>query len=201
MGSIYTLNAPLNVYGNTYISSNPLGAQVALYSYTSGNGTSSAFPSAGFLTVSDTAFTFIFGTRKYDSVSPGTILYTNNVSGYIGYVFDNKYAYALGSGAHVESSDWKVEHYDSYTETYSFVTALGGRFVTESYPITYQLTNCSAYNAPMSASSGQEVVVNITPSTGYILRASTVSVTDSDGISIPFIVQGNQIAFTMPYAP
>lgn len=67
------------------------------------------------------------------------------------------------------------------------------------YPITYHLTNCTAPSAPIKAASGTEVVVNITPSQGYILRSSGVSVIDSNGISVPHIVQGNQIAFTMPY--
>lgn len=71
----------------------------------------------------------------------------------------------------------------------------------DSYPIIYNLTNCTAPGAPSSAASGSEVVVNITPSSGYILRSSGVSVIDSNGVTIPHILQGNQIAFTMPYPP
>ncbi len=67
-----------------------------------------------------------------------------------------------------------------------------------SYPINYTLANCTV-SAPSTASPGSDVVIQITPSSGYIFRGSSgVDIRDSDGIRVPFIVNGNQVAFTMP---
>lgn len=89
-----------------------------------------------------------------------------------------------------------IDVYSSDNEAIADFIAIYG-----SIPIVYHLTNCTASSAPTEAVSGEEVVINITPSQGYILRSSGVSVVDSTGVAVPHIVQGNQIAFTMPYAP
>ncbi len=66
------------------------------------------------------------------------------------------------------------------------------------YPINYTANNCTL-SAPSTASPGQDVVININPATGYSFRgASGVSIVDSYGDNVPFILNGNQIAFTMP---
>lgn len=70
--------------------------------------------------------------------------------------------------------------------------------ITSTYPINYTANNCTL-SAPSTASPGQDVVININPATGYSFRgASGVTITDSYGDNVPYIVQGNQIAFTMP---
>lgn len=69
---------------------------------------------------------------------------------------------------------------------------------TTSYPINYTLANCTV-SAPSTASPGSDVVIEITPSSGYTFRGSSgVDIRDSDGTRVPFIVNGNQVAFTMP---
>lgn len=90
-----------------------------------------------------------------------------------------------------------LDYYNSQQEAYDAIS----QAVSGYYPITYHLTNCTAPDAPTEARNGSDVVISITPSQGYILRSSGVSVVDSNGVSVPYIVQGNQIAFTMPYEP
>lgn len=93
-----------------------------------------------------------------------------------------------------------TEEITSQSDLESELISLGIRPISTGYPIAYNATNCTM-SGPTEASGGTEVVVNVTPSSGYILRSSGVSVIDSTGVTVPHIVQGNQIAFTMPYAP
>ncbi len=82
--------------------------------------------------------------------------------------------------------------------TNDIATALAQIWEPDSYPINYTLANCTV-SAPSTASPGSDVVIQITPSSGYIFKGSSgVDIRDSDGIRVPFIVNGNQVAFTMP---
>lgn len=66
------------------------------------------------------------------------------------------------------------------------------------YPINYTATGCTLQGAT-DAAPGQDVVISVTPSQGYAFRGSSgVDIRDNHGERIPFIVNGNQVAFTMP---
>lgn len=62
------------------------------------------------------------------------------------------------------------------------------------YPIEYVTTHCTA-SGPVEAAIGADVVVAFTPNNGYKLKE--ISVKDEAG-PVPFIRNGNSIAFVMP---
>lgn len=62
------------------------------------------------------------------------------------------------------------------------------------YPIEYVTTHCTA-SGPVEAATGADVVVAFTPNDGY--KLTSVTVEDEAG-TIPFIRDGDTIAFTMP---
>lgn len=62
------------------------------------------------------------------------------------------------------------------------------------YPIEYVMTHVNA-QGPTSAAIGQDVVVTLTPNDGY--KLTSVTVEDEAG-PVPFIRDGDTIAFTMP---
>lgn len=114
--------------------------------------------------------------------------------------FPNRYSFG-GVGGSAGSSPNLVTPYEYYSTFEAAVIALQQAVPGITFPITYQLINCTAPNAPVEAVSGANVIVNITPSPGYILRPSSVSVTDSNGVIVQHVLNGNQITFTMPSPP
>lgn len=67
------------------------------------------------------------------------------------------------------------------------------------YPINYYHNAGCTITGRADAAPGQDVVVTVNVSSGYTFRgASGVTITDSYGARVPFIVNGNQVAFTMP---
>lgn len=124
--------------------------------------------------------------------------YTSTAAG--NYYNIHRALFITNAGECIVPSSWS-SYFTSESQIAPYCAANGFRVFSDNYPITYRLTNCTAPNAPTEASGGSEVVINITPSQGYILRSSGVSVVDSNGVSVPYILQGNQIMFTMPYEP
>jgi len=68
------------------------------------------------------------------------------------------------------------------------------------YPVFYNSSGCTV-TGPATAPSGTDVVITVTPDSGYSFSNSGVTVVDRDGVRVPFITQGNNIVFTMPYPP
>lgn len=67
------------------------------------------------------------------------------------------------------------------------------------YPVNYYHNTGCTITGRADAAPGQDVVVTVNVSLGYTFRgASGVTITDSYGARVPFVVNGNQIAFTMP---
>lgn len=72
------------------------------------------------------------------------------------------------------------------------------RYVGVHYPIHYTANNCSL-NGPISAPSGVDCVVSVTPNAGYSFHNNSVIVVDgATGENIPFVVNGNKFSFVMP---
>lgn len=70
--------------------------------------------------------------------------------------------------------------------------------ITVYYPINYTRTGCTL-TAPVDAAPGSDVVITVNPAQGYAFRGSSgVDIRDSHGERVPFIVNGNQVAFTYP---
>lgn len=112
-------------------------------------------------------------------------------------ITDNNYPnYYFGIGGF--TVDENTALYEIAPDLNTAKNALYTGEIQESYPIRYTANNCTL-SAPSTASPGQDVVININPATGYSFRgASGVSIVDSYGDNVPFIINGNQIAFTMP---
>ena len=110
--------------------------------------------------------------------------------------FGDKVYYITDSNAMftVDSSNLNV--FNNYEEVEEYLTDFTPP--DDDVPINYTTTGCTL-SAPASAAPGQDVVITVNPAQGYTFRGSSgVDVRDNHGERIPFIINGNQVAFTMP---
>lgn len=71
--------------------------------------------------------------------------------------------------------------------------------ISESYPITYRLTNCTAPSAPTEAAIGDIVTVPLQFTTGYgIVNPSSDVYVTNNGVVVPSQYSNGVLTFTMP---
>lgn len=144
--------------------------------------------SVAILPISLSSFTF-YGARALTPSAGKVEFNAQQSSDYLGYqVLLYNGTPALYQGPDTSSLSPDTYIYDSVDDI----------FAAPTYPITYQLTNCTAPSAPNEAAVGDTVTVPFVFEDGYgIVNDANVFVTNN-GVVIPSTYANGHLTFTMP---
>ena len=203
MGTVYSV--PNTGLSDQIITTNGLMAATLLensveqYTYWFGSNVNSV--AIGFYTLPNTRFGWYIASinqftvresAKYANGSSSEIIevtgeYDSSLSKFI---YDGQ---NTPSGAGISLS-WHVNPYSSLTEAKEAV--LNWQPMRN---ITYRLTNCTAPDAPQSASSGSEVTVPLIFTEGFgVNNPSTDAYVMNNGVLVPSTYANGVLTFTMP---